>query len=69
MVLSWNEIKSRAVTFQNEWKDEKRERGENLNYIIDRFWCGGHCYALLDIKECLDFLFQILKRNQKNISR
>ena len=33
MPLSWNEIKSRAVSFTNEWSGEKRERAEK-----DSFW-------------------------------
>ena len=33
MVLSWNEIKDRALKFSNEWIDEKRERAEK-----DTFW-------------------------------
>ncbi|MBL0701928.1 MAG: class I SAM-dependent DNA methyltransferase, partial [Desulfosarcina sp.] len=41
MVLSWNEIKSRAVTFQNEWKDEKRERAEKDSFYNDFFHVFG----------------------------
>ena len=33
MALSWNEIKDRALSFTNEWKDESRERAEK-----DSFW-------------------------------
>ena len=33
MVLSWNEIKSRAAQFTKEWKDETQERAEK-----DTFW-------------------------------
>ena len=33
MVLSWNEIKDRALAFSKEWEGEKRERAEK-----DTFW-------------------------------
>ena len=33
MALSWNEIKERALKFQNEWADETKERAEK-----DTFW-------------------------------
>lgn len=33
MPISWNEIKTRAISFMNEWKDESRERAEK-----DSFW-------------------------------
>jgi hypothetical protein len=32
MPLSWNEIKSRAVTFSNEWKDEEQEHAEAKSF-------------------------------------
>ncbi len=31
MRLSWNEIKSRALAFTNEWKDEVSEDAEAKN--------------------------------------
>lgn len=37
MALSWNEIKSRALSFQNEWKDETRERAEKDSFYNDFF--------------------------------
>lgn len=33
MPISWNEIKSRAINFMNEWKEESKERAEK-----DSFW-------------------------------
>ncbi|MGB1206142.1 MAG: class I SAM-dependent DNA methyltransferase [Chitinophagales bacterium] len=33
MALSWNEIKSRTISFMKEWEDEHRERAEK-----DTFW-------------------------------
>lgn len=35
MALSWNEIKSRAIAFSNEWKDESNENAEAKS-----FWDG-----------------------------
>ncbi len=37
MPLSWNEIKSRAVTFSNEWKDEVSEDAEAKSFWDDFF--------------------------------
>jgi len=35
MPLSWNEIKSRAASFSNEWKDTKREEADAKPFLID----------------------------------
>ena len=35
MPLSWNEIKSRAVSFSNEWKDTVREEADAKPFLID----------------------------------
>jgi predicted dehydrogenase len=35
MPLSWNEIKSRASYFSNEWKDTKREEADAKPFLID----------------------------------
>ncbi len=42
-----------------------------VNYIKSKFWCGGHCYALLNLKNnvILNFLFQSLKFNQNFLMR
>lgn len=37
MPLSWNEIKSRAVAFTNEWKDEVSEDAEAKSFWDDFF--------------------------------
>lgn len=37
MPLSWNEIKSRAVTFTNKWKDETNEHAESKSFWDDFF--------------------------------
>lgn len=42
-----------------------------VNFMETRFWCGGHCYALINIKNSvvLKFLFQSLKFNQNDLMR
>jgi len=35
MPLSWNEIKSRAASFTNEWKDTMREEADAKPFLID----------------------------------
>src|SRR5690606_14043051 len=42
-----------------------------VNYVTSKFWCGGHCYALLNIKEIInrDFLFQALKHQEHKIMK
>ena len=37
MPLSWNEIKSRAIVFTNEWKDEVSEDAEAKSFWDDFF--------------------------------
>ena len=37
MPLSWNEIKSRALAFSNEWKDEANEDAEAKTFWDDFF--------------------------------
>jgi hypothetical protein len=37
MPLSWNEIKSRAITFTNKWKDEVNEHAESKSFWDDFF--------------------------------
>ncbi|MGI8582378.1 MAG: hypothetical protein ACR2KX_09280 [Chitinophagaceae bacterium] len=37
MPLSWNEIKSRAVAFTNEWKDDVSEDAEAKSFWDDFF--------------------------------
>ncbi len=42
-----------------------------INYIKTKFWSGGHCYSLLNVKNVINetFLFQSLKFNQNQIMR
>jgi hypothetical protein len=35
MPLFWNEIKNRASSFSNEWKDTKREEADAKPFLID----------------------------------
>ncbi|MDD5022308.1 MAG: hypothetical protein PHR82_09310 [Endomicrobiaceae bacterium] len=34
MALSWNEIKSRAIEFQNNWQDTLRENSETQSFLV-----------------------------------
>ena len=36
-MLSWNEIRSRATAFANEWSDETRERSESQSFWNEFF--------------------------------
>lgn len=57
--------------YTEEWNTEANtitisEGGNScgyVNFIRTRFWCGGHCYALLELSERISdlFLFQLLK--------
>ncbi len=40
-----------------------------VGYVNQKFWCGGHCYALLDVRANLDksFLYYLLKSKQQLI--
>jgi len=42
-----------------------------VNFIKTKFWCGGHCYALLNLSKIIerDFLFQALKFNEPQIMK
>lgn len=42
-----------------------------VNYSKENFWCGGHCYSLLDISDLLttEFLYYFLKSHEKKIMR
>lgn len=37
MPLSWNEIKSRAIAFSQEWQNETSERAESQSFWNDFF--------------------------------
>jgi len=63
--------------YSEKWNTEAdtitiSEGGEScgfVNRISSRFWCGGHCYALLQIKGQIskDFLYFALKGRENNI--
>lgn len=38
-----------------------------VNFIRDSFWCGCHCYRLMDAKVKPLYLYYLLKYNQANI--
>ncbi len=35
MPISWNEIKSRAVTFSKKWEDTKREEADAKEFLVE----------------------------------
>ncbi|RZD19019.1 MAG: restriction endonuclease subunit S [Candidatus Acididesulfobacter diazotrophicus] len=41
------------------------------NFIKTKFWSGGHCYTLEELKNIIvvEFLYQYLKFNEKHVSR
>lgn len=46
------------------------EGGNSCGYvdlITQPFWCGGHCYALKNLKVERDYLFAVLKHRQREI--
>ena len=48
------------------------EGGNSCGYVgfqTNRFWCGGHCYAINSLKLNLAFTYQLLKFNQTKIMR
>ncbi|MEV9526340.1 restriction endonuclease subunit S [Aliarcobacter butzleri] len=63
--------------YTKEWNTEENtitisEGGNScghVNFIQDKFWSGGHCYTLLNLKIDKKFLFQFLKYNQHNIMK
>ena len=38
-----------------------------VNYVNEKFWCGCHCYKLIDINVFPKFLFYALKASQNEI--
>ena len=65
--------------YTNKWNTEKdvitiSEGGNSCGYVglsKTRFWCGGHCYSLLDLDADINFnyIFQILKFLEVQIMR
>lgn len=48
------------------------EGGNSCGFVglqSNRFWCGGHCYAIKNLKIDLNFTYQLLKFNQSKIMR
>lgn len=39
----------------------------HVDLITQTFWCGGHCYALKNLKVDRDYLFAVLKHRQPKI--
>jgi type I restriction enzyme S subunit len=42
-----------------------------VNYCEEPFWCGGHCYALIEVSEQINprFVFYFLKSHEPKIMR
>lgn len=38
-----------------------------VSFIKEKFWCGGHCYSVFDIKTDTMFLYHLLKYNENSI--
>jgi type I restriction enzyme S subunit len=65
--------------YTNKWNTEANtitisEGGNScgfINFISKRFWSGGHCYSLLNLRNSIkrEFLFQALKFNEGKIMK
>ncbi len=63
--------------FTDDWNTEANtitisEGGNScgyVNFLQNKFWSGGHCYTLLNLKIDKIFLYQFLKYNQHNIMK
>jgi type I restriction enzyme S subunit len=65
--------------YTDKWNKEKNtitisEGGNScgyVNFVTQKFWCGGHCYALENLRPTINnlFLYQILKHNESAIMR
>ena len=61
--------------YTDNWNTEKNtisisEGGNSCGYVNwnpKRFWAGGHCYTLSDIKANSEFLYFLLKNKEKHI--
>ena len=60
MPLSWNEIKSRAVAFSNEWKNEEQEHAEAKS-----FWDAFFNVFGISRRRIATFEQSVKKINQK----
>lgn len=48
------------------------EGGNSCGFVSfqkNKFWCGGHCYAILEPKLSREFLYQLLKFHESKIMR
>ena len=63
--------------FTDEWNTEANtitisEGGNScgyVNFLREKFWSGGHCYSLLNLKIDRLYLYQFLKYNQSAIMK
>ena len=63
--------------YTQKWNTEENtitisEGGNSCGYVNllkEKFWSGGHCYTLLNLKIDKNFLYQYLKYNQDNIMK
>ncbi|WP_459827713.1 restriction endonuclease subunit S [Campylobacter concisus] len=63
--------------YTQKWNTEENtitisEGGNSCGYVNllkEKFWSGGHCYTLLNLKIDKNFLYQYLKYNQNNIMK
>jgi len=63
--------------YTNEWNTKANtitisEGGNScgyVNFLTEKFWSGGHCYALQNLKVDTLFLYQFLKLNEISIMR
>lgn len=63
--------------YTDDWNTEKdtitvSEGGNScgyVNYIKERFWCGGHCYVINNIRVDKFFLYHLLKFNEQDIMK
>jgi type I restriction enzyme S subunit len=63
--------------FTNKWNTKENtvtisEGGNScgfVNFVTTKFWSGGHCYSLLDVRINSSFLYYALKYREKYIMR
>lgn len=65
--------------YTDKWNTEANtitisEGGNSCGYVNfnkEKFWCGGHCYAFLNLEENIDndFLYQALKSKQDQLMK
>lgn len=63
--------------YTNDWNTKENiitisEGGNScgfVNFIKERFWCGGHCYTVSNVQTDIMFLYHLLKFNETNIMK